>query len=299
MNASILTDFRLTMQEKRLGIYGISLYHQNSTILSHRWRSNDRVHLVSGAKSFTAIAIGICQDEGRLLLSDPMLDYFPQYRTCASEGTENITIRDLLHMSSGKEGDSGLKTPNGDCAKHIVQIPVIHQPGSVFRYSSDCTYLLSRIVQAVSGAALRDYLMPRFFDVLAIDNPLWATCPQGHHYGAYGLYLTTEEYLRLGILLLRSGMYGDKPVVSSNYLAKAVNDILPSKVEGMDEPETQKGYGYQLWRGSRGTYRADGAYGQYCIVAPKHDAVIAITSHEEADRYAILHAAYTDILDRL
>ena len=304
MNNSILDQFRLTVIEKRLGLYGITIYKRGEGVISHRWRADDKVCVYSGSKTFTSIAVGICRDEGRLSLYDKVIDYFPEYKGISSGSANSMTIRDLLHMASGKGAFwfsvDEQTLHNVDWAELFFKEPQIKDPGVKFFYSNACTYMLSRIVEKVSGDILRDFLIPRLFSPLEILNPQWHTCPKGHTLGATELFLTTAEFSRLGIMLLHDGIYMDKVIVSKEYIQEAVTDIIETKDCGFQDMESMAGYGYQLWRCSpEGVYRADGKYGQFCIVIPDKEAVVTITAHEERAQNDILRAVYHDIFPRL
>ncbi|MHB1454721.1 MAG: serine hydrolase domain-containing protein [Saccharofermentanales bacterium] len=304
MKGSMLTQFRATMLEQGLGIYGIHVFHSGQDPVMHHWRSNDPVCLYSASKTFTSVGVGIAVDEGRLSLTDTVLDFFPEHKDAASDDTGTITIRDLLHMSSGKKvfyfsGDEDrMKTQ--DWAELFFTDPMQGKPGKQFFYANSCTYMLSRIIERVSGHTLRDYLVPRLFEPLGIFNPQWHMCPGKHTLGATALYLKTEELALLGQVFLSGGSYKDKKIISREYLASAVSDMISTSDCGYEECETRNGYGYQLWRCSHdGAYRADGLYGQFCIVFPDRDAVVTITAHEEKRPYDLIQAVYTDILPNL
>lgn len=300
MDKSILTPFRLTVMERSLGVYGIAVYQKGKELLSHYWRSNDRLCLYSGSKTFTATGIGICEDEGRLKITDEILPYFPEYKDIAAPGTEKITIRDLLHMASGKEISIDDWNKKKNWAEVFFQSPMKWQPGEHFHYCNACTYMLSRIVEKVSGVTLREYLIPRLFEPMNIFNPQWSVCPDGHTIGASELYLNTEEFARIGILYLNGGVYNGKRLVSEEYIKKATTDIIENKYDVFTDAENVNGYGYQLWLCSReGTYRADGMYAQHCIVFPDIEAVVTITAHNEINGNDIIRAVYTDLVPLL
>jgi CubicO group peptidase (beta-lactamase class C family) len=304
MNDSILTQFRLTVIEKGLCLYGIHIYQRDEGVISHRWRSDDKINLHSASKTFTSVAIGICRDEGRLSLHDKAIDFFPEYKNIISPGAEKITILNLLHMAAGKEAywfsvDEPTKR-SVDWAELFFKEPQRKEPGQSFYYSSACAYMLSRIVEKVSGGILRDFLVPRLFTPLGIHNPLWHTCPKGHTNGALDLFLTTGELARLGITLLNDGIYEDRQIVSKDYIQNALTDIMDNKEHNDPDPESRSGYGYQLWKCTPpGVYRVDGKYGQYSIIVPDKSAVVTITAHQERATSDILRAVYQDILPKL
>jgi CubicO group peptidase (beta-lactamase class C family) len=302
MNAEILDTFVSAARDAQLGVYGIHLYRERRGSVERRMRSNERVHLFSGSKAFTSMAVGIAAAEGRFSLGDSALSFFPQFRDTAAEGADAITIKDLLQMRVGHAQslfttfeESHERTR--DWAEVFFAVPQAHPAGTAFLYDNGCTYMLSRIVEAVSGETLRDYLMPRLFRPMELFNPQWHTCPGGHSMGAIGLYLNTEEFSRLGVLLLQEGRWGDRQVVPGDYIRMAAGDLV--QTAGFDDPENQ-GYGYQLWRcTAEGAYRADGKYGQYSIVLPGCRAVVTITAHNEKCANDILRAVWTEVLPRL
>lgn len=304
MKDSLLTPFRATVLEQNLGIYGIHVFRVGQEALMHHWRSNDPVCLYSASKTFTSVGVGIAADEGRLHLTDLVLDFFPEYKDTASENSDKITIRDLLHMASGKKvfyfsGDEE-KMKTQDWAELFFTDPMQGNPGEQFFYANSCTYMLSRIIERVSGDMLRDYLVPRLFEPLGIFNPQWHMCPGKHTLGATALYLKTEELALLGQVFLGGGIYKDRKIVSCEYLQSTVSDTISTSDCGFEDAETLNGYGYQLWKCSMvGAYRADGLYGQFCVVFPDRETVVTITAHEEKRPYDLIRAVYADILPNL
>ncbi|MDR1392407.1 MAG: beta-lactamase family protein [Bifidobacteriaceae bacterium] len=302
--AGLLANFRLSNVERRLGVYGVHVYQAGQGEVEHRFRADDRVQVWSVSKTFTALAVGMAIGEGRVSLDDHLLDYFPEAVGLAAPGSEAITPRHLLRMSSGKdypwfeETDPKLKATT-DWAELFFRGTVKSTPGTKFFYANANTYMLGRLVEQVSGLNLRDYLMPRLFDRLEILNPWWNTCPRGHTIGAYGLQLTTSEIAKMGRLLLQDGLWQDQPLVPATYVEAMRTDVV-SPNQHFEDPETNVGYGYQIWLNTvPGTFRADGLYGQYSIVVPQRSAVITVTAHNEGPAYNIVRAVFADIVPRL
>lgn len=304
MKESILDGFRLAAAEQNLGVYGVRVERKNGESVTHFWRSNDPVNLYSASKTFTSLAVGMCEGDGRFRLSDRVLDFFPEYRELAAPGSEKITLRDLLHMASGKPhfwfGELDEQKMERDWAELFFRVPVTKQPGTQFFYSNACCYLLGRTVEKVTGKTVRDFLVPRLFAPLGIENPQWHTDPQGHTLCATQFFLTLDEFSRLGRLLLQNGVWDGKRLVGEEYLKKMSSDTVQSGWDGCDEPECLAGYGYQVWRCSApGTYRADGKYGQFAILLPEQWAAVTVTAHEEQRPYSLVKAVFQEIVPRL
>lgn len=304
MDSSVLDGFRLAAAEKRLGVYGIRVETAAGKKVTRFWRSDDDVNLYSASKTFTSLAVGLCAADGRFRLTDKILDFFPEYRSAASPGSEDITLRDLLHMSSGKLrfrcGENEREEDEKDWAELFFRVPVTKKPGTFFFYSNACPYMLGRAIEKVAGQNVRDFLLPRLFRPLGILNPQWHTDPRGHTLCATQLFLNLDEFSRLGTLLLHGGEYGGKRLVGENYLRRMAEDTVPSGWDGCAEPEDLAGYGYQVWRCTLpGAFRADGKYGQFCIVLPKQGAAVTLTAHEETRTYDMIRAVYDEIVPRL
>lgn len=256
--------------------------------------------LFSLSKSFTSTAVGLAVAEGRLSVDDPVLSFFPDAAPPAiSANLAAMRVRHLLSMSTGHVEDT---TPalhqavDGDWARAFLAQPVVRPPGTHFLYNSGATYMLSAIVQRLTGQTLLDYLQPRLFAPLGIVNPTWESCPRGVNVGGWGLKITTEEIARFGQLYLQQGAWDGQQLVPAAWVAEATS----RQIDNGSNPESdwEQGYCYQFWRCRHGAYRGDGAFGQYCIVLPAQDAVLAITSGL-ADMQAVLNLVWEILLPAL
>jgi CubicO group peptidase (beta-lactamase class C family) len=153
---------------------------------------------------------------------------------------------------------------------------VPHKPGTHFFYDMSASYLASAIVQKVTGQTVLDYLQLRLFEPLSISQPTWATSPQGISVGGSGLSIRTEDIAKFGQLYLQQGKWHGRQLVPASWVAAATG----RQVSNGSNPKSdwEQGYGFQFWRCRHGAFRGDGANGQFCIVLPDQDAVIAMTA---------------------
>ncbi len=195
-----------------------------------------------------------------------------------SDNLKAMRVRDLLSMSTGHHADAIGAFPYSatGLTRTFLAMPVAHKPGTHFVYNTPASYMLSAIVQKVSGAKLVDYLGPRLFEPLGIAPPRWDESGDGVSLGGFGLNVTTEDIARFGQLYLQKGMWNGERILKEEWIEAATT----RQVSNGSAPDSdwEQGYGYQFWRCRNGVYRGDGAFGQYCIVLPQHDAVVAITS---------------------
>ncbi len=157
------------------------------------------------------------------------------------------------------------------------RLPVEREPGSWFVYNTAATYMLSAIITQLTGATLLDYLRPRLFDPLGIENPTWESDPRGINLGGTGLHIKLEDIARFGQMYLQGGVWEGKQVVPAAWVAEATSAHSDNS-NTQSTPDWSVGYGYQFWRCRHNAYRGDGAFGQYCIVMPEQDAVLAMIS---------------------
>jgi Beta-lactamase class C and other penicillin binding proteins len=252
----------------------------------------DRRHLLySLSKSFTSAAAGIALGEGLLRLDDPVITYFPEFEADITDArSRRMLVRHVASMASGHTEDTlekALALDPSDPVRGFLLLPPDEEPGSVFAYNQPATYTLAAIVQKVSGRTLIDYLRPRLLDPLGIGPVGWQEYPPGRNVGFTGLFATTDAVARLGQLNLQRGMWRGERILPAGWVDQAtvaqVATTVPFPVEAgeaPDNPDWQQGYGFQFWMARHG-YRGDGAFGQFMLVLPEHDAVVAITGQTE------------------
>jgi len=230
------------------------------------------------SKSFTSSAIGFAVQEKLLSLDDLVISFFPdEIPEKPSWQLKQMRIKDLLTMVTGHRQEPRIFSGGNDnYVKAFFEAEVEFMPGTHFLYNTAATYMLSAVIQKVSGTKLVDYLEPRLFKPLNIKKPVWDECPMGKSLGGFGLNITTEDIAKLGQLYLQKGNWNGKQLLSEKWVEMATS----KQVSNGSNPDNDwaQGYGFQFWRSRHNSYRGDGMRGQFCIVSPEHDAVIAITS---------------------
>ncbi len=236
--------------------------------------------LQSHTKTYAATAVGIACREGLLRLDEPVLEIFPQYAPDdPSENLKLLTVRDVLCMGCGMDT---MPAPTRDWIKAFLHTPVLHRPGTTYMYNSFGSSLLGAMVRERSGLGLHEYLKPRLFEKIGInsDNLRWVCLPDGMEVGGGGLLAATEDNLRLMKLYLDGGVWNGERILSEEYVRLATTNQNDSATEAKNNPlatDNFLGYGFQIWMCKpKGAYRADGAMGQFTIVLPEQDMIIAI-----------------------
>jgi CubicO group peptidase (beta-lactamase class C family) len=238
--------------------------------------------LYSTSKSFTAAAVGFALTEGKLHLTDKIIGFFPNdLPNPVPPFLAELTVKDALMMSDGQEPDPTISVAvDTNWARKFLGTPILHEPGTQFLYNSAGTYMLAAVVQKATGQTLLDYLKPRLFDPLGITGEDWETSPQGVNTGGWGLRLKTEDMAKFGQLYLQGGQWDGKQILPASWVKEATTMKIMQDPKApqakKDSSDWLQGYCYQMWRCRHNGVRADGAFGQFIIMLPDEDAVIAI-----------------------
>jgi len=296
VSSNAIQNFIETADREVNSMHSFMLVRHGHVVAEAWWapESAERPHVLwSLSKSFTSTAVGLAVADGKLSVDDRVLKFFPDDAPAEpSANLKAMRVRELLTMNAGHQDEL-----NWRAAEHWVKAflshPVPHKPGSHFRYNTPATYMLSAIVQQVTGETVLDYLTPRLFEPLGIEKPTWETSPQNISIGGYGLYLRTEDIAKFGQLYLQRGQWNGKQLIPETWIEAATS----KQVSNGSDPtkDWDQGYGFQFWRSRHNAYRGDGKDGQFCIVLPDQDAVIAITANT-GDMQAELNVVWDQLL---
>lgn len=231
----------------------------------------------STCKTVTAIGIMFAISEGRLHEDDLVASFFPEYENVLTpKYVKEMTIQDLLTMRSGSKCSEFSAMVETNWVQAFLMTECSEEPGTRFVYNSMDTYMLSAILIRVTGESLMDYLKPRFFEPLGINHIKWELCPEGYERGGWGLYISLEGMLKIGIFLANDGAYLGRQLIDPSYIRKMKDTKI---VQDTDKLAT--GYAYQLWHLPKGLYMLSGMYGQHVIIDEKHKLIIATNAHSD------------------
>nr|WP_238352972.1 serine hydrolase [Kribbella solani] len=302
LSVAALDSFVGALDAAEPEIQTLMLLRHGHVVLEEAWapyRIEDPHLLFSVSKSFTSTAIGLAIDAGLLTLDDPVVSFFDaeELPETISPNLAAMQIRHLLTMTTGHSQDT-VEALSRDrrMVKIFLGLEVQHEPGTVFVYNSGATYMLSAILQRLTGERLVDYLRPRLFEPLGATEASWQASTEGITTGGWGLSINTESLACFGQLLLQNGEWNGTQLVPAEWYAAATSKQVPN--DNQDNPDWKQGYGFQFWRGRHNTYRGDGAFGQYVLVLPEYDAALIVTS-ATGDMQAILNTAWEYLLPAL
>ena len=292
---TIQTLIRLLNESEKRDFRGMVVIKNNKLVLEEYfhtyWRAT--IHDIrSAGKSITALLLGIAIDQGLIKdVEQPVFDFFPKYKLTTPPTEEHlaIKIKHLLMMSSGMDADSDDANSPGnagqwmggdDWMKYALNVPMKFEPGSRWVYNDICAMLTGAIIEEVTGKKLADFAEEYLFDPLGIEEYYWYTGPQNRTGAAGNLYLSTFDFAKFGLLVLNKGKYNGQQVISEKW----IGEILQPRIDLPTDYFPEK-YGY-FWYISEieingktcGYYFASGSGGNYILIVPGHDLVIALAS---------------------
>ena len=296
ISSAAIRSFIEEADQKIDAMHSVMIVRHGKVVAEGWWTPYDattRHELYSLSKSFTSTAVGMAVAEGKLSVDDEVLKFFPGEAPAEpSANLKSMRVSDLLRMNAGHQ----VEIPTAKdlmTTKLFLSHPVPFKPGTRFLYNTPATFMLSAIVQKVSGQTVAEYLKPRLFDPLGIVDPIWETNIQGISLGGYGLNVRTEDIAKFGQLYLQKGRWNGQQLLPASWVEAA--SARQTSNGSNPKSDWDQGYGYQFWRSRNGAYRGDGAFGQYCIVMPEQDTVIAITSGVK-DMQAVLNLVWDKLL---
>ncbi len=288
VSSSGIIDFLIAVDtSSRVELHSYMFLRHGKVIAEGWWKpyGPDNKHLLySASKTFTATGIGLAVSENRLKLTDKVISFFPySLPDTISEFIQELTVENLITMSVGQDPEPRSMGNNGDWINTFLSTVPVHKPGTVFMYNNMASFMLSAIVQQVTGQTLFEYLQPRIFKPLGIRGADWDLNPQGINLGMIGLRLRSEDLAKFGQLLLQQGVWNKKQLIPKEWVKEATSFKIESSGGSnrlsKDENDWTQGYCYQMWRGRNNTVRLDGMGGQFVVLIPDKDAVVVLTAN--------------------
>lgn len=291
------------LEERSAECHSIMVVRHGRVVAEGWWApySPDRPQLLySLTKSFISVAVGLAVSGGLLRLDDRVADVLDDHvPALLTSRARQLSVRHLLAMTTGHRADTladAWALEPADLIKGFLRVPAPDPVGTRHAYNNPTSFVLARMVERVTGRSVPDLLDDRLFGPMGVQQAEWDRVASGATFGFHGLHLTTEAVAAFGELLLRGGRWHGQQLVAREWLELATRRHVETLQfeDGGRTADWLQGYGYHFWM-SRHGYRADGAMGQYCLVIPEHDLVVAMTA-AVTDMQAPLDAVWDCLL---
>lgn len=249
-------------------------------------------HLQSATKSVTALLTGILWDQGLLAsVHTPLYEIIPEAFD-DDPAKRAITVFHALTMQTGLEFDNDVNTvrlvySKGSSLEYVLHRRLTFAPGTAFYYHDGNPQLVSGAIQALSGMTEEAFADRHLLGPLGIHDYWWERHGDGLSFGAFGLWLRPRDMAKIGLMLVQDGVFEDRRLVSSEWLAEAT------------EPHTPDGdYGYYFWLFPNDDFRAEGHGGQVIHVDGRNDLVVVLIADSNSDLGALSPGMY-DLIERV
>jgi CubicO group peptidase (beta-lactamase class C family) len=245
--------------------------------------TKDKKHIIhSCTKSIVSALVGIAIENGYIENVDqPVLSLFPEKMPANVDlAKQELTLEHLLMMGSGLDcHDSYLYNWVGlnemrasdDWVQHMLNLPMIAEPGTHFEYCNGGSYLIAAILQQTTGMSALAFAEHHLFEPLGITDVHWPASPQDINIGWGDMYLKPHDMAKIGLLYLNEGNWEDNQLIPSTWVQASTSPQIRSGTLSDD-------YGYQWWVDSEGYYMALGFAGQFIFVIPEKNMVVVFTS---------------------
>ena len=247
----------------------------------HGYSEDSASNSFSMSKSYISTLVGVAIKDNIINIDDKVCDFLPEY---CGQKEKNITIKNLLTMSSGLDWNEGYYNPFGKTAeayygnnlkKLVMNLKVIEPPGKEFKYYSCNTQLLSFILESVTGKSINEYASEKLWIPMGAKHPaLWNTDKkEGDEKAFCCINSNARDFARIGKLYMNNGNWNGTQIIDSTYVSQATTAAVLLDKDG----NKNLNYGYQFWIANHkglGVYYARGLCGQYVICIPEKDMII-------------------------
>jgi CubicO group peptidase (beta-lactamase class C family) len=294
----------------KTGTRAFLVLHQDRLVYERYFDGSDRrtrQTSFSVAKSFVSTLVGIAIDQGFIKsVEDPVTDYLPELAE-RDHRFEQITIRDLLTMSSGiRYWETDLPWPWADDTFTyygvnlrdiaLTRTRIERPPGQEWHYNNFHPLLLGLVLERATGMSVSQYMATRLWQPLGAErDATWNldSNRSGFEKMESGINATAVDYARFGLLFLHGGEWNGRRIVSQDWVRAATG------ADTTTDPAEQYQYFWWVDLERPGRFYALGNLGQYIYVAPDADAIIVRNGRDwGVDNHTWL-ATFRDIADEL
>ena len=304
-------SFISEIKEQNINMDAVAVIKDDALLALHRFSDTIEHNVFSVAKSHTATAIGFAVDEGKLKLTDKPVDFFADILPEDIDPRWNdVTLFNLLTMSTG-HGTKHLMVVDRKMLREkgekewltfAFTRPMVWGAGEKFVYGNLAPYVAGRMLEKAVGMTICDYLYEKMWKPMGVKKPRWDTDPSGHTFAASDLYLDIVDMAKLGQLYVSGGKYKGERLLSEEWVKAAGSKHFDTYVmnPGGYCADEEAGYGFYFWlnKAVKGSYRCYGREGQFVIILPEKNAVIA-TQAMNSNVEPILSAIWKHILPQI
>ncbi len=287
--------FIKALEEKGFAVHNILLSRADKLFCECYYAPfhKDYLHrMYSVTKSFVSLAIGFLEEEGKLSLDDRLVDFFPEYEYDKQSRLGELTLRDMLKMSTSRQ--AGLnwfnevrKMEKPDRTATYFMMGHHRIPGTFYEYDSDGSYMLGVVAEKLCGKPFMEYLKDKFMREIGCSEETYCLkAPGGYSWGDSALMCKPIDLMRTVRFVANKGVWNGKRLMNEKYLTDATSVQSTQNTYGFKNYNTY-GYGYQIWKTKNDGFFFNGMGGQYCVYDPVTDIIFEINEDTQGNDMAL------------
>jgi CubicO group peptidase (beta-lactamase class C family) len=275
------------LEDNQVNIHSFFMARGEEVFAEGYWKpfNKDFQHrMYSAGKSFTSIAIGLLQEEGKLKITDYICDYFQDKipKEGVHEYIKKTTIKDMLTMRTAHNKTTYKVENNDDWVESFFKIKPSHYPGTIFSYDTSATHVLSALVERLSGKSLMDYLREKILNYIDFSKKAkFLKDSMGISQGGSGLICTMRDFAEFTYICMNDGQYRGKQLIPKEYLHQATKKQADTCIQSVIDE--QQGYGFQFWKSRHNGFTLYGMGGQLSICLPQYKIIFATTADTQGN----------------
>lgn len=302
-----ILDFVKFLDDSRMHTHSIFVAKGDTVIAESYYAPfhKDFLHrMYSVSKSFVAVAVGMAVTEGLIRMEDPVIGYFPEFRSSEpDEYQQRCTVRDMLCMSSNIGSGVYWWGRFASRVEAYYSLKTEKIPGSMYFYDSIGSFLLGCIIEKLTGKTFLDYLKDKVLLEIGFSRESFTLRePGGFTVGDSGVVCTARDLALFARFIMNGGSWNGKQYIDPRFMVEAVSKQVCNDLDGSFASYDTGGYGYLIWITHPDGFSLVGMGDQLAICDQKRDFLVVITSDNQANRGArhlIYHAVYHHLLPEI
>ena len=310
ISSKCIMKYLKKLEDAELSVHDVIILRHKKICFEGYWEpfSQNYLHRIySAGKSFIALAVGFLIEDGKISLDDRIIDLLPEEITKdANEMVKLQTVRDMLTMETGHPycdgGWMARRTEDRlrDYFEHSEAQGIY--PGTIFRYDSQGSFVLSAIVEILTGKSFIEYLRGKLFDKIGVSKEAYCLkCPGGYEWTDSGILCTARDLMKVAVFVMNGGNWCGEQLLSKRFIEEATSFQVSTDETGNRNTHSY-GYGYYFWRGQQNSYFFSGMGSQYAICIPDKDMIFVFNGDGQGNPLAhtkIIDGFFDTIIDNV
>ena len=292
ISSSNIEKFIRTIEDRELITHDVIIARGNDIIFEKYWKPFDEKFLhrqYSVTKSIIALAVGFAEQDGLVDLDAPISRYFPKEAADAKcELIKKQTVREMMTMQTSMLAKNWFLSNHADRVKFYFENDSVNNKrpsGTVFNYDSSGTFILSAMIERLTGKPFMEYMREKCFDKIGVSREATCLkCPGGHSWGDSALLCTARDLLLIARFTMNHGSWEGEQLLNEKFVKDATSKLVDNSDDFIYEFNTL-GYGYYIWRTYDNSFFFNGMGGQLAVCVPDKDLILIYNGDNQGNNF--------------